>query len=94
MKAIRASWAVEIAGEKPSGPKPKKKGPTFDGLMVLYLDGPSVEKRSHERDLRITDWLYAHLFPGSVRDAVAVLDANAVLRCRECRVRVRNKTLI
>jgi integrase len=51
-KAIRAGWVLEAAEEKKNGPKLRKAtGPIFDELMVLYLDGPSLEKRSHERDL-------------------------------------------
>jgi integrase len=51
-KALRAQWVVEAAEERERGPKPRKAaGPTFDELMVAYLDGPSLDKRSHERDL-------------------------------------------
>ena len=53
-KADRAEAEVVLAGwrldaSRGQGADPEH-GPTFDGLMLLYLQGPSTEKRSAERD--------------------------------------------
>ena len=52
-KAVRAQWVIDAQAEKqqkrPKADKPAER--TFDELMVSYIDGPSLEKKSHERDL-------------------------------------------
>jgi hypothetical protein len=87
-KAIRAQWVVETAEEKARGPKSKTKGPTFDELMVLYLDGPILEKRSHERDLYSLKRLAPPLrWPGTGeldRCRRSLLHRSAANRRRKC----------
>ena len=50
-KTVRAKWLLDVQAEKQSPMQPQPQGPTFDDLMVRYIDGPSLEKNSHERDL-------------------------------------------
>lgn len=60
-KAIRAGWIVAAGEERERGPRPTKPaGPTFDELLVLYIDGPSLDKRSHDRDIYSTKRLAPH----------------------------------
>ncbi len=50
-KAVRAQWLLDAQTEKRQTHQTKPQGRTFDELMVNYIDGPSLEKKSHERDL-------------------------------------------
>jgi integrase len=82
-KAIRAQWIVDAAEERERGPKPRKAaGPTFDDLMVLYLDGPSLEKRSHERDLYSLKRL-APVFEGRELGSLIGADARGYIAKRQ-----------
>jgi hypothetical protein len=81
-KAIRAQWVVEAAEEKARGPKSKTKGPSFDELMVLYLDSPSLEKRSHERDLYSLKRL-APLFAGRELASLTAADVRCYIAQRQ-----------
>ena len=82
-KAIRAQWIVEAAEEKTNGPEPRKaKGPTFDDLMVAYLDGPSLEKRSHERDMYSFKQL-APIFKGRELASLTGADARGYITKRK-----------
>lgn len=82
-KAIRAQWIVDAAEERKHGPKPRKAaGPTFDELMVLYLDGPSLEKRSHARDLYSLKRL-APVFEGRELGSLAGADVRGYIAKRQ-----------
>jgi len=68
---------------KKNRPKPKNvTGPTFDELMVAYMDGPSLEKRSHERDLYSLKAL-APIFQGRELATLTGADARGYIAKRQ-----------
>lgn len=47
-EALLAKWKLEAHRQRMWDEEPPR---TYDELMLLYLDGPSLEKRAHDRDL-------------------------------------------
>ena len=54
-EALLAKWKLESHRQRQGGDQPSR---TFDELMLAYLDGPGVDKRSHERDRYSAKRLY------------------------------------
>lgn len=87
-KVIKAQWELEAqeARQELPPPPPPPVGPTFDKLMLLYLEGPSQEKRSAERDRYSAKQLYpffsgrelAPLSPADIRLYIAKRKADGV----------------
>lgn len=80
-RAIRAQWILEVDTPTSNTSLP---GKTFDQLMLLYLKGPSAEKRS-ERDRYSAKRLYP-VFTGKVLEDIRGADVRAYIEQRraEC----------
>ena len=68
-QAIRAQWVLEASLERRHGPAVMPETHTFDELMLLYLQGPSRDKRSTERDTYSAKQLYP-VFTGQVLETL------------------------
>ncbi len=54
-EALLAKWKLEAHREKQWGEQPSR---TFDEMMLAYLEGPGLDKRSAERDRYSAKRLY------------------------------------
>jgi integrase len=82
-KVIRAQWELEAEEERRSGPPaPKPKGPTFDEMMLHYMEGPGAEKRSAERDYYSAKQLYPH-FSGRKLSTLGAVDVRDYIAARK-----------
>lgn len=81
--ALEAKWKLEAHRIKQWGEQPSR---TFGDLMLAYMDGPSREKRSHERDwfsLDRLNWFFngrelGSLTAADVRGYIAQRQADGV----------------
>ena len=71
--AVRAQWVLEAGTEQNQDADIQVQEHTFDELMLLYLDGPSREKRSAERDHYCVKQLYP-FFTGFVLERLKGTD--------------------
>lgn len=83
-KAIRAQWVLSAIEERQTGhiTLPLAVGPLFDELLLQYLEGPSLQKRSHDRDLFSAKPLYAR-FTGRVLASLTGADARSYIAQRQ-----------
>ncbi len=82
-KVIRARWQLEAEDERRHGPKePAHAGPTFDDLMLAYMDGPGAKKRSAERDRYSMKRLYP-VFSGRELATITAADVRAYITARQ-----------
>lgn len=83
-KVIKAQWELEAqeARQQLPPPPPPPVGPTFDKLMLLYLEGPSKEKRSAERDRYSAKQLYP-FFSGRELAQLAPVDIRLYIAKRK-----------
>jgi len=72
-RLIRAQWVLEASITRCKGPAPESEGYTFDELMLAYMQGPSTEKRSPERDRYSIKSLYP-IFTGRVLTTLTTMD--------------------
>lgn len=81
-KAKRAEWLLEANAARAAAPPPEPPpGPTFDALMVAYLDGPSLKKRDPVRDMYSFKEL-APVFQGRELASLSVADARDYIKGR------------
>ncbi|WP_456374119.1 tyrosine-type recombinase/integrase [Thiolapillus sp.] len=78
-EAILAKWKLEAHRQRQWGEQPAR---TFDEVMLNYLQGPGVEKRSADRDRLSARHLYK-TFTGRVMDALAPQDIRAYIIGRQ-----------
>jgi len=74
-EALLAKWKLEAHRQKRWGEEPAR---TYDELMLMYLDGPSQDKRAHDRDISAAKRL-TPFFRGRVLNELGPADIQAYI---------------